>query len=49
MTVSTLTPQRPAPRLRCTWVRVTDADGRSRMEMRWADSAKKPARRAAAA
>lgn len=47
MTVSTITAQRPAPRLRCTWVRVTDAQGRHRMEARWSDTAARPARRAA--
>lgn len=48
MTVSTFTVQRPTPRLVCTWVRVTDAQGRSRMEARWVDTQARPARRAAA-
>lgn len=48
MTVSTLTQKRPTPRLTCTWVKVTGADGRTRMEMRWIDNAARRSRRSAA-
>ena len=48
MTVSPLTVRRPGARLTCTWVKVTDADGRTRMEMRWIDNAAQRSRRAAA-
>lgn len=35
---------RPAPRLTCTWVPVRGKDGRTRMEMRWTDESRRPAR-----
>lgn len=47
MTVTTMTKAetaRPAPKLTCAWVPVRGRDGRTRMEMRWADESQ-PARR----
>lgn len=50
MTVTALTKKtdtRPAQRLTCTWVAVRGEDGRTRMEMRWVDQARRSARSAA--
>lgn len=50
MTVTPMTKatgKSPAPRLTCTWVPVRGADGRTRMEMRWVDTARRSTRSAA--